>query len=211
MKKLYLILLVVLSTACDRDRRGMETRTYELHRLSDAEAINVITPYIRDGGYLNGNKRLITIREKPDRLAVIEELLRKYDGMGEASDVILDIRIIEANGFTARDSSITDVEQTLRETFRYRGYRLAGRTRIQTRESSTFSQTVGTAFQINGAVQQVRTTGNQTRVPVEILLRTENSELRSTVTGIMGKPLVLGQSTATGAIIMVIQPSLLKP
>lgn len=229
MRRVLIVMMLVLLAACDRDR-GMETKTYELHRLSTDEALALLTPYIRERGRLSGTAngakaRLITVREKPDRLALIEQLLDKYDGLGQAVDVILDVQVIEANGFTSRDSAIADIEPTLRQTFRYRGYRLAGEARVQAREGSGFRRALGGGFVLGqtsggflleGAVQRVTTEANERRIPVEIKLMGPTKgggfvEVSGTVTGTIGKPTVIGQSTGEGAIILVIRPSLVTP
>jgi hypothetical protein len=184
----------------------METKTYVISRLTQEEALQLLTPYIREGGYLSGKSHLITVREKPDRIAVIEDLLKKYDGGGVVQDVAMRIQIVEANGFTARDSSIADIEQTLREMFKYQGYRLAGEALVRAREDSRFEQQVG-AYKVSGAVGRVLAD----RGPVTIVLADKTGArqlLSSTVTMTMNKPVVLGQSSDGGAIILIIRPSL---
>jgi hypothetical protein len=213
MRKIFVVLplMLMLAVACNDKGRGMETRTFELQRLSSAEAVAVITPYIRDGGRLAYRDRLITVQEKPDRLQVIEDLLRKYDGMGEVVDLILDVQVIEANGYTTRDTAIAAIEQTLRETFRYRGYRLAGEARIQAREGTSFRRSISGRYTLQGEVDRLRAPSNEQamRVPIEVSLVAPGAgvELAGTVTGTIGKPIVLGQSTGNGAIIMVIRVS----
>jgi hypothetical protein len=218
MKRLILTVLLIAAVACDASR-GMETRTFQLHQLSNEEAQALLTPYVREGGRLSGRNRLITVREEPERLKVIEDLLRKYDGDENASDVMLHVQVIEANGFTGRDSAIADIEQTLRQTFRYSGYRLAGEAHIQAREGSVFRRSIGggtgrngSAYMLEGRVDRVTTSQREQRIPIDIQLRGPNQggfvEVASTVTGTMGKPTVLGQSTGNGAVILVIRPSL---
>ena len=219
MKKLLLLLSALLLTAgaCDNRQKDMEVRTYQLGRLPMDDALALITPYIREGGYLSGKGRLLSVREKPDRLKVVEDLLKKYDGLGEAVDIVLDIQVIEANGFTTRDTAIADIEETLRQTFKYRGYRLAGETRIQAREGTGFRTTMSGSFGLDGEVARVQTTATEQRVPIELrLVRVARAgaapfELGGTVTGTIGKPTVLGQSTSDGAIILVVRPSIAKP
>jgi hypothetical protein len=221
MKRLLMVAVILLA-ACDRER-GMERKTFELHRLSNDDAVALLTPYIREGGMVSGKNRLITVREKPDRMKMIEQLLSKYDGLGEAVDVVLDVQVIEADGFTATDTAIADIEQTLRQTFRYHGYRLAGETHIQAREGTTFRRSIGNGFvmgqqdkgfMLEGAVDRVSTTGNEQRIPIQIQLRGPAGEgfveVAGTVTGTVGKPTVLGQSTSKGAVILVIRPSVVK-
>ena len=218
MKKLLFFVLIMTLGACDKvDRRDMELRTFELNRLSNDEALALLTPYIREGGYVSGKNKLITVREKADRIKVIEDVLKKYDGIGEAADVVLRVRVIEANGFTDRDTAIADIESTLRQTFRYRGYRLVGETQIQAREQSAFAQTLGKGYTLEGMMGSIRVVGTEQRVAVSVELAGQMRTtpvvapgvmLKTTVTGTIGKPVVLGQSTETGAVILVITPSL---
>lgn len=205
MRRMIMILAIVALAACNKDS-GMETRTYPISRLTRDEALELLTPYITEKGRLSGTEKLITVREKEHRLKVIEELLQKYDGGGIVKDVVLKIQIVEANGFTGRDSSIADIEQTLRETFKYSGYRLVGETLVRAREESPFAQDIGT-FRIAGGVG--RLIGDSGPVQIDLWNAEGNRKLlSSTVTATMGKTVVLGQSSGTGALILVIRPSL---
>jgi hypothetical protein len=186
----------------------METRTYELQRLSTDDALALLTPYIRDGGRLSARGKLVNVTEKPDRLELIEKVLKQYDGLGEAVDVALDVQVIEADGYESADSSIADIEGTLRQMFKYRGYKLVGSTHIRTREAEDFTQ-VTPSFRIMGNTQRVRVVGGERRIPITIKLHTDKGDMESTVTATLGKPIVVGQSTNSGgATILVIRPSL---
>lgn len=220
MKRLLLVVLLMVLAACDA-RRNMETRTFTLHRLNNDEALALLTPYIREGGRLSGRGKFITVREDPERLKAIEDVLAQYDGSQTPIDVILHVQVIEADGFSGRDSAIADIEQTLRQTFRYSGYRLAGEAHIQAREGTVFRRSIGRGFvmgqneggyMLEGRVDRVTTSQKEQRIPIDIQLRGPNQggfvEVASTVTGTMGKPTVLGQSTGNGAVILVIRPSL---
>ena len=214
MKRFLLMLPILALCACDASR-GMETRTYEVARMKHDDVIMLLTPYIEQGGSISmtPDAHLLTVREKPDRLTVIERLLKQYDGGGTAADVMLDIQVVKADGFATSDSALADIEPTLRQTFKYQGYRLLGQTHVQVREGSTFSQMLP-AFRISGRVDRVAKVAMETRVPVSIDLdasdpKTGGQRMESTVTTTIGKPTVLGQSTADGAIILVIRPTLL--
>jgi hypothetical protein len=206
MKRILLILAIAAAAGCGRRDAGMETKTFVIARLTQEEALQLLTPYIREGGYLSGKNHLITVREKPDRVAIIGDLLKKYDGGGVVQDVVMRIQIVEANGFTARDSSIADIEQTLREMFKYKGYRLAGEALVRAREESPFEQEV-TGYKISGRVGRMLSE----RGPIMITLWDKAGArqlLSSTVTATMNKPVVLGQSSDGGAIILIIRPSI---
>jgi hypothetical protein len=223
MKRLVVLAAVLLAMAGCDPTRGMETRTFVLHRLSNEEAIALLTPYVQDGGNLSSKGKWITVRDRPERLKAIQDVLRRYDGDENALDVMLHVQVVEADGFTGRDSAIADIEQTLRQTFRYRGYRLAGEAYIQAREGSTFRRSMGRGaasgqnqggYQLEGRVDRVTTSQNEQRIPVDIQLRGPTQggfvDVASTVTATMGKPTVLGQSTGNGAVILVIRPSMAR-
>lgn len=205
MKRLILM-IVLLAGACD-GTRNMKIQTFELSRLSVDEATTLLTPYVRQGGMISGENRLITVREKPDRLTLIEDLLRKYDGVGRAQDIALTLQIIEANGYAERDTAIADIEPTLREMFRFRGYRLAGQTSVRAREQSNFEQILP-GYRIAGSVHRLSEESGDRRLPITIELTADKRRLSSTVTATLGKPIVLGQSGGGGAIILVIRPAL---
>ena len=207
MKRFTIAALLLISlVACDK-KRGMESRTYTLNRLTTDEVDALVTPYIREGGYFSTKGRLITVREKPDRLKLIGELLEQYDGSADPRDIQLDVQVIEADGFEQQDSAIADVESTLRETFKYRGYRLIGATSVRTREDAEFMQKTS-VFTIRGRVQNMRGKPGEKRLPITVNLQTAQTEMVSTITGTVGKPVVLGQGNAKGgAIILVIRPS----
>ena len=215
MKRFLLMLPILALCACDASR-GMETRTYEVARMKHDDVIMLLTPYIEQGGSISmtPDAHLLTVREKPDRLTVIERLLKQYDGGGTAADVMLDIQVVKADGFATSDSALADIEPTLRQTFKYQGYKLLAQTHVQVREGSSFEQIVP-PFQLNGRVDRVAQVANETRVPISIDLeqaRDRNGppqRMESTVTATIGKPTVLGQSTGDGAIILVIRPTLL--
>lgn len=206
MKRFLIMLALIALAACDRGHRGMETRTYQLGRLSSDEAISLLTPYIGEGGYLSGKNGIITVREKPERLTAVEDLLKRFDGGGEAQDIAMRLQIIEADGFTEKDAEIADIEATLREMFKYQGYRLIGETQVRAREDSNFEQKVG-GFMVQGRVHRLQ----KERIPVEVTLWSPDGRerlLQSTITATIGKPIVLGQSTKTGATILVLRPTL---
>ncbi|HEX6559630.1 MAG TPA: secretin N-terminal domain-containing protein [Longimicrobiales bacterium] len=218
MKWLVLTFACMALVACNKTR-GMEVRTYELSRLDADQVQTLLTPYIGDGGTIVMKKgsRLITVRDRPERLKLIEAVLKKYDGSGEAADVMLDLQVVQADGFSQRDSALADIEPTLRQTFRYRGYRLLGETHVRVREDNGFEQNVGD-FAISGRVHRIQPGASEKRLPIDIQLQTpmqvapnglpRQDQMGTTVTATLGKPMVLGQSTRSGAIILVIRPSL---
>lgn len=199
-------MLVLLATACDSGR-DLQVRTYELHRLSKDEALTLVTPYVDDGGYLSGSSELITVRTSPARQAEIAKVLAKFDAA--PVEVVLHFRVVEANGFTARDSALADVEPLLRGLFRYDGYRLAHEVTMQVTEGGKFSQGVGGPTALQGQVERVTRVGNEYRVKVSISLQAPGGAMQSSVTAVAGKTVVVGsqkEGSAAGAWIVVMRP-----
>ncbi|HEX8319866.1 hypothetical protein [Longimicrobium sp.] len=198
--------LVLLLAACDSGR-NLQVRTYELHRLSKDEAMTLVTPYVDDGGYLSGSDKLITVRTSPARQGEIATVLAKFDAA--PVEVVLHFRVVEANGFTTRDSALADVEPLLRGLFRYDGYRLAREATVQVTEGGKFSQGTGGPTALQGQVERVTRVGNEYRVKVSISLAAPGGAMQSSVTAVAGKTVVVGsqkEGSAAGAWIVVMRP-----
>jgi hypothetical protein len=180
--------------ACD-SRRGMVVRTYELHRLTLDEAETLITPYVNEGGYISGKNRLMTVRERPERLDSIAAILRRYDGA--PVQLTLRFQVIEAGDFAGGDSSIARVEAPLREMFRYRGYRLIHDLRLHTMEGAGFSQEEA-QLRVQGTVREARLTGPDPHVTLEVSVGTERGNISTGVSGAPGKTMVIGTQQQSG-------------
>ena len=201
---LVLLALAALALgACD-NRRGMTVRTYELHRLTYAEAETLITPYVDEGGFISGKNRLMTVRERPARLDSIAAILRRYDGAPQP--VTLHFQVIAAGDFAGGDSAIARVEAPLRELFRFRGYRLLGELSVQAMEGADFEQKQGD-IRVVGKVREVTAAGPDARVTLDVEVDTSDGSVTTSVSGAPGRTLVLGsQQRQGGALIAAVTP-----
>lgn len=210
MKKTMAVLaLAALALgACD-SRRGMTVRTYTLHRMTSQDAMTLLTPYIDEGGYISGKDRLITVRERPAQLDSIATVLKRYDGAPQV--VSLHFQLIEAGDFAGGDSAIARVEAPLRELFRYRGYRRVGEVTVLVMEGGHFRQQQP-GLRIEGWVREL-TAGPDARVTLEMEVEGESGSVSTSVSGELGKTLVVGaQTTAgSGAVIAAVTPTLARP
>ena len=208
LKTIAMVALAALSlTACDK-RRGMAVHTYELHRLDPQEVDALLTPYISEGGYFTMRNRLLTVREKPERLDSIAAILRRYDGAPEA--VTLRVQVIEAGDFEGSDSAIARVVAPLRETLRYRGYRLVGDLTLRTLAGSNFAQHQAD-LRVGGKVREVSSRGPDPRVTLDLTVETSRGAVTTSVSGAPGKTLVIGTQQAAGrdgALIAAVTPTL---
>lgn len=204
MKTIGVLALAALAlSACDK-RRGMTVRTYELHRLTYPEAETLLTPYVDEGGFISGRNRLLTVRERPERLDSIAAILARYDGAPRA--VTLHFQVIEAGDFPGGDTAISRVEAPLRALFRYRGYRLVGELTVLAMEGARFHQEQG-GLRVSGVVREVTGAGAGTRVTLDVEVARAEGGVSTSVSGAMGKTLVIGSQTRTGgAIIAAVTP-----
>ena len=211
----------------------LEVRTFDLNRLEAMEAEALITPYIFQGregapGLSSHTNGVLTVREMPENLDRIAEVLNRYDQA--AAEVQLHFQIIEADGFTERDEAIADIETELRKLLRYDGYRLVGEAIMQTREGSQYTQqrvqpsiserNVGeggqSPFEVTAGVGRVSRTGGEMSVLLEVGLSDAwSSLLTTTVTVTDGKTVVLGttsgqanQEGRAAALILVVTPTI---
>ena len=195
--------------ACENKSRGMTTRTYPLHRLSSEDAVTLLTPYVREGGYLSGRSRFVTVRERPAQLDSIAAVLKRYDGAPQV--VSLRFQVIEAGDFAGGDSAIARVEAPLRELFRYRGYRRVGEVTVLVMEGGHFRQQQP-GLRVEGTVLEV-TAGPDAQVTLDMEVEGESGSVATSVSGELGKTLVVGAQKAAGdgAIIAAVTPTLARP
>lgn len=209
----YLALGVILTAvACDgRDESGMELRTFELERMNMETAEPLLTPYIREGGTLSGRGNMITVREAPERLDRIAEILARYDRPPRVRVVVY---VLEAGDF--ENASGLPFEPTLRELLPYRGYRLLDDAMFSTTEWSDFSREGGSPFAIEGRVQEVRAHQADGSAVIELAVegRTEarlGERIRSTVSAPFGETIVVASHRSDGegpALIVALRVSL---
>jgi hypothetical protein len=128
----------------------------------------------------------------------------------------LKFQIIEANGFSQRDTSIARVESVLRGLFRFNGYRLVAEAFIQTKEESAGSQMIvgenGEHYGLNVEVHKISRRAGKASAEVTTSLWVGIpglTALSNTVNMPAGQTIVLG-STRTdqkkGALILVVTP-----
>lgn len=190
--------LILAALGCqDQDRREMESRTFELERMTLDNARPLLTPYLSDRGNLTARGNVITIREKPDRLDRIAEILARYDRPAQIRVVVY---ILEAGDFEG--SSGLPFESTLRELLPYRGYRLLDDASFNTTEGSEFSLEGGRPFAFQGDVQEVRTHADgSATIGLAIEGRTQarlGHRLRSTVNAPFGETVVVASHRSNG-------------
>jgi hypothetical protein len=207
IRKMMVLALCCLAVAACDSRRGMQVRTYELHRLTQQQATSLLTPYITEGGMISGQDRLLTVRERPERLDSVAKILRRFDGPPQS--VVLHFQVIEAGDFEGTDPNIARVAAPLRETLRYRGYRLLHEITIPTVAGSPF-QHVSQDLRITGQVDQVTPSGPDASVTLAVEVGTQDGSVGATVSGAPGQTLVLGSADRQGggALIAAVRPEL---
>jgi hypothetical protein len=198
--------ILLALAACDRER-GMQVRTYELHRLTTAEATSLLTPYIREHGMITGQNRLLTVRETPDRLDSVAKILRRYDGPRQA--LTLHFQVIEAGDFEGTDPDVARVASPLREMLRYRGYRLLSEVTVPALEGQPFVHQ-GRGLLIEGEVEQVLPPPDAL-ITLRVGAAAAGARVEAGVSGHPGQTMVLGSGEkqgAPGALIVAVRPEL---
>ena len=212
-----------LFMGCERD--SLEVRTFTLERLDAAEAYGLVSAYVyldreTGPGTIGMSEGLITIRELPENLDRIAEVLEEYDR--PRAGVRLHFQLIEANGFDDRDESIQAVEMELRRLLRYEGYRLVGEAVLQLREGGGGTQTLQGSledvrsqdfrFNLDVYVGTVSTGDQASTVELQVQLDHGPTGILSTdVNATNGQSLVLGTTSPLiggGALILVVTPTI---
>ena len=198
--------------------RDLEVRVFELERLDGGAAVALIEPYVyhdrdENPGYFTVTANTLTVRELPENLDRIAEVLERFDT--PRSTIVLNFQIVAANGYDGSDQEIATVEAELRKLLRYGGYRLLASTMIQVMEGEGARQSVivnDMPLDIQVRVGPVRGEGVGLQVevatPWDMVLQTSvNLHVGKTVVLGTGRntQLIEGRSVeADGALILIV-------
>lgn len=208
---------------CWGDEYGhLDVRTFQLEYIDPGAAIQIIEPYVfvDRGGVISSDEqtRTITVRETPDMLARIEQVLDTYDL--PAPSVTLHFRIIEANGNGESDPALQDIADALpTEVFRFRNYRQIAEAVMMGREWTSIRQQAagaGGRYSIRGQIGEVRAAegGGTVQLGVELFRDEYGTILETHVDVREGQLLVLGSAQPDpqrGALILAVQVELARP
>lgn len=215
-------LVALLSVAGCRGP-DLETRTFRLRSLDEPDARDLISPYVfeeREGapGALSVAEGAITVRELPENLDRIEEVLQEFDRA--QAPLKLRFQLIEADGDGGGDPAIAEVEEALREVLRYDGYRLVGSSVLQVHGGSSSQQTIrggqGEAYRLFTEVRDVWGTPDSMMVQLAVALQDINNldvDILSTEVAVpVGKTVVLGTGASPDpeipALVLAVTPEI---
>jgi len=209
----------LLAAGCGGGPR-LETRTFALRHLSGGEAREIILPYVyqdrpRAKGAFSAVQNAITVRETSDNLDRIARVLAQYDR--PQPSVRLTFAIISADGAARSDSSIRDVEATLRSLFRFKSYALVAQGIMTGTENSGSAQTLagaGGPYRLEAGIERISGTGDSATVTLRVHLMVPRSggEFQTEVGIPAGKTAVLGNvlgGSPGSALILTVRPDLL--
>lgn len=202
---------------------NLEVETFQLEYLEPGAANRIIDPYVfaDRGGMVSMDEqtRSITVRETPEMLSRIEEVLERFD-QPEPS-VKLHFRLVEANGSVSpEDPRLEEIVQALPEdVFRFKNYRLIGETVMTGIEWSEVSQGVVAdreRYMIEGKIGEVRATDDSGTVKLQVALYAERfgNVFTTGVNARIGQLLVLGSAQPDpdrGALILAVRAELERP
>lgn len=206
----------MLATACGGGPR-LDTRTFDLKYLRGAEAARMVGPYVYADrpsakGMINYTDGTLTVRETPDNLDRIARVLAQYDR--PLPLVRLTFHLIQADGATASDPEIADIEATLRRLFRFRGYRLVQTGVLSANEGGEVQQQLGNGdYEITTRIRRVAGTGDSAIVDMQVHLAGRDVRFSTDVGVPAGKTAVLGNvgRDSHGTLILTVQPQLITP
>ncbi len=219
---------MALLNGCEQGKSNadLEVRSFQLQYIEAAAAQRILDPYVfaDRGGMISFDQQsgLITVREIPEMLDRIGEVLQRYD-LPEPS-VKMHFRIIEADGQSATpDPDLLEVEQALRDVFRFQNYRQVAEAVMTGLEWSEFQQTVaseggitarGSLYMINGQIGEVRAAQGEGTVQMQVELGHSSlgRAFKTSVNARVGQLLILGSAQVdpdAGALILAVEVDLL--
>ncbi|MEX1181732.1 MAG: hypothetical protein WEF86_00750 [Gemmatimonadota bacterium] len=211
MRTLMLATTTFLLLGCER---GTETRTFALQYLDPEAAQAMIEPYVPAAGTNlrhTTEPASLTITAPEVRLDQITQVLQTHDR--PLPNVRLRFQVIEADGFAETDAAISDVEQALRELFRFAGYRLIDEAVVQAKASSHVETQLGSGedeYEIMAGLEGVVTGDNGKAVELWVTLSSSRGQVLATsLTVPSGQTVVVGsaRSQADGrTVILVVRP-----
>jgi hypothetical protein len=201
----------------------LDTQTFELKYIEVEMAARMIDPYVFGDrpdapGRLSMAKNLLTVRETADNLEKIARVLDEYDK--PEPSVRLRFQVIEANGTGTTDPAIADVEEALRELFRYEGYRLLDEAVMGGSAGSGMMEVIhherlGGDAAIQAKIQDVRAVGDSGTVRLHVSLRLMNygEVIETSINLRAGQTVVLGKARVSrelGTIILAVRPEFVR-
>src|SRR5256884_8803506 len=190
--------IAALLIACSPGGPSLDTRTFALKYLHGQDAIPIVAPYVSadrptaKGGFTVSDNA-ITVRETPDNLDKIARVLAQYDR--PRPFIRLTFHLIEADGPAIADPAIRDVEATLRQLFRFRGYRLVGEGVVSATDRSEVTQMLAAEpghYALSTSVERLAGAAASATVELGGHLEGRGGSFRSTLTISFGKTAVLG-------------------
>lgn len=215
-----LAVCLALTAGCATDSTAdLEVQTFRLEYLQPPAASRVIDPYVfaDRGGQISIDERTrtITVRETPEMLSRIGEILAEYDK--PEPSVRFHFRLIQANGVTGGGEEVQDVRDALPDgVFRFNNYRQIGEAVMTGLAWSEISQRMsgsGDHYTISGEIREVRVTesGGTVQLFIRLLDAGYDQIFETTVNTRIGQLLVLGSAQSEvdrGALILAVRAEL---
>lgn len=231
-----LLALTLPSLASAQDPRNLDIRTFKLRNMKPDDAAKLLGPYVTAPGggvFEAGSVGAITVRETFTTLTLIDSLLKIHDKPRVVMS--MKFKLISALDSSMRDPSIDDIDAELRKLFKFRGYELIGEGTMLSEEMTDFMTTVSTkpkplrgagdammvneTFRIRGWMDGVTGTGSDRSIRVQVTVQNagnDNELMRTGLTLPIGQTVILGSAKPTGvagsrgALILVVQPEIVR-
>lgn len=211
-----LALALAFTVGCRGGPPELDTRSYQIEHLQPDQVGSLLGPYVyveREGapGRISLAQGAVTVRETPDNLDKIERVLEEYD---VASPYLrLSFQLIRADGASASDPAIAEVEAQLRELFQFEGYELVGEAVVTARNHTHVEQEFAGSDDEYAVEADIGFQPPETiRLARVQLITRRGSRFETAVNLRPGQTVVLGSSRGTdarGALILTVRADLL--
>lgn len=195
-------------------RNSDQLKSFSLRHIKGTEAADLLNGFVPPGAVEGWSERAVFVRAGRAELDSVAQILLREDQ--PKPGISLRFQIIEADGFTAKDTAIAKVEAVLRGLFRFQGYRLLAEPYILARAQSAGTQTVvgsdGNYYEIATTVHDIARRDTKASAELTVVLNVKGFKVLETSVNVpTGQTVVLGTARPDanrGAFILVVTPEI---
>ncbi|MFV2072990.1 MAG: secretin N-terminal domain-containing protein [Thermoanaerobaculales bacterium] len=156
-RRVFLIPLVVAAAAVAASAAEVETvvRIFRLHHVSVMEVSKAIEPLLSEHGSLTVQPRQsrISVQDRPPVVERVAQLIEEMDRRPESYRI--QVELLEGSSKALEPEQVVDVDERMRNMFRFKAYRRLGAAIIEGELGSPATADLGGGFKLSFVAEAV--------------------------------------------------------